>query len=141
MRQLILSIPEAYLSDAIDNPLLIPDAVVFHSHRNPESYEIRTASLAAVTPDSRRLDRKRQSKWKSFLQYHWDVLASIDFTTIEVLTKSGLVTIYLLFFMELVTQRVRLAGNTTNPDEPWMLQIAINVSDAEEGFLRENIFY
>jgi putative transposase len=42
-------------------------------------------------------DRKRQSTWKSFLQCHWDVLASVDFTTIEVWTKSGLVTIYLLF--------------------------------------------
>ena len=29
-------------------------------------------------------DRKRQSTWKSFLQAHWDVLASVDFTTIEV---------------------------------------------------------
>jgi hypothetical protein len=82
-------------------------------------------------------DRKRQSTRKSFLQCHWDVLASIDFTTIEVWTKSGLVTIYLLFFMESATRRVHFAGSTTNPDEPWMFQIARNVSDAEDGFLRE----
>jgi len=80
-------------------------------------------------------DRKRQSTWKSFLQCHWDVLASVNFTTIEVWTKSGLVTIYLLFFMELATRRVHFAGSTANPDEPWMLQIARNASDAEVGFL------
>ena len=43
-------------------------------------------------------DRKRQSTtWKSFLQAHWDVLAAVDFTTIEVWTKCGLITVYLLF--------------------------------------------
>jgi putative transposase len=64
------------------------------------------------------------------------VLASVDFTTIEVWTRSGLVTYYLLFFMELATRRVHFAGHTTNPDEAWLLQIARNVTDAEEGFLR-----
>jgi putative transposase len=82
-------------------------------------------------------DRKRQSTWKSFLQAHWYVLASIDFTTIEVWTKGGLVTVYLLFVMELATRRVHFAGSTANPDEPWMLQVSRNLSDAEEGFLRE----
>jgi hypothetical protein len=43
-------------------------------------------------------DRRRQSTWKTFLEAHWDVLASIDFTTIAVWTKSGLVTCYLLFY-------------------------------------------
>jgi len=82
-------------------------------------------------------DRERQSTWKSFLQAHWDVLASVDFTTIEVWTKGGLVTVYLLFVMELATRRVHFAGSTANPDKPWMLQIARNMSDAEDGFLRE----
>jgi putative transposase len=71
-------------------------------------------------------DRKRQSTWKTFLHAHWDVLASVDFTTIEVWTKSGLITIYLLYFMELATRKVHFAGSTANPDEPWMLQIARN---------------
>jgi putative transposase len=82
-------------------------------------------------------DRKRQSTWKSFLQAHWDVLASVDFTTIEVWTKGGLITVYLLFVMELATRRVHFAGSTANPDEPWMLQVARNACDAEDGFLRE----
>jgi hypothetical protein len=31
------------------------------------------------------------------LKAHWDVLAAIDFTTIDVWTRGGLVTFYLLF--------------------------------------------
>ena len=80
-------------------------------------------------------DRKRQTTWKTFIKSHWDVLASIDFTTIEVWTKGGLVTYYLLFVMELATRRVYFAGCTTNPDEPWMKQIARDLTDAFDGFL------
>jgi putative transposase len=29
-------------------------------------------------------ERTRQAGWKTFIQVHWDVLAAIDFTTIEV---------------------------------------------------------
>jgi putative transposase len=82
-------------------------------------------------------DRKRQSTWKSFLQTHWDVLASVDFTTIEVWTKGGLITVYLLFVMDLATRRVHFAGSTSNPDEPWMLEVSRNLSDVADGFLRE----
>jgi len=49
-------------------------------------------------------DRKRQTTWKTFIKSHWDVLAAIDFTTIEVWTKGGLVTYYLLFVMEVATR-------------------------------------
>ena len=47
-----------------------------------------------------------------------------------------MVTYYLLFVMDLTTRRVHFAGSTANPDESWMLQIARNLSDAEQGFLR-----
>jgi putative transposase len=81
-------------------------------------------------------ERKRPGNWKEFLSTHWDVLASVDFTTIGVWTKKGLVNYYLLFFMELATRRVHLAGMTMHPDEEWMLQVARNVTDAAVGFLR-----
>ena len=81
-------------------------------------------------------ERKRETTWKTFLKAHWDVLTSVDFTTIDVWTRSGLVTYYLLFFMEVATRRVHFAGLTANPEEAWMLQVARNVTDAEEGFLR-----
>ena len=62
-------------------------------------------------------DRKRQPTWKTFLKAHWDCLAAIDFTTIEVWTKGGLVTYYLLFVMELSTRRVHLAAIPQSSDE------------------------
>ncbi len=80
-------------------------------------------------------ERRRQSTWKQFLKAHWDVLSATDFTTIEVWTKSGLVTIYLLFVMEVGTRRVHFAGSTTNPTEPWMQQVARNLTDSFDGFL------
>ena len=38
--------------------------------------------------------------------------------------------------MELATRRVHFAGSAANPDEPWMLQVFRNLTDAEDGFLR-----
>ncbi len=80
-------------------------------------------------------ERKRQTTWATFIKAHWDVLAAIDFTTVEVWTKGGLVTFYLLFVMDVATRRVHFAGCTTSPDEAWMKQVARNLTDAEDGFL------
>ncbi len=82
-------------------------------------------------------DRKRQTTWSTFLKAHWDVLAAIDFTTVEVWTRHGLVTFYLLFAMELKTRRVHFAACTTGADENYMKQIAKNLTDAEDGFLND----
>ena len=82
-------------------------------------------------------DRKRQTTWKTFIKSHWDVLAAIDFTTIEVWTKAGLVTHYLLFVMELSTRRVHLAACTTTLGDDFMKQIARNLTDPFDGFLRD----
>ena len=79
--------------------------------------------------------RKRSTSWATFLKAHWEVLSAIDFTTVEVWTKTGLTTFYLLFVMELRTRRVHFAGCTPNPNEPWMKQVAKNLTDAESGFL------
>ncbi len=54
---------------------------------------------------------------------------------IEVWTKGGLVTFYLLFVMELKTRRVHFAGCTPNPKESWIKQAARNLTDPEDGFL------
>jgi putative transposase len=85
-------------------------------------------------------ERKRQTTWKAFLEAHWDVLAAIDFTTIEVWTKSGLCTFYLLFVMEIATRRVYFAGCTSNLDEDWILQVGRNLIDSEDRFLKGKRF-
>jgi transposase InsO family protein len=63
------------------------------------------------------------------------MLGAIDFTTIEVWTKSGLATFYLLFVMEIATRRLHFAGCTTSPDEKWMKQVARNLTAAVDGSL------
>ena len=70
------------------------------------------------------------------MKAHWDVLAAVDFTTIEVWGLKGLVTMYLLFVMEVATRRVHLAGCTTSPEEAWMKQVARNLTAADNGFLQ-----
>jgi putative transposase len=42
-----------------------------------------------------------------------------------------------LFFIELPTRAVRIAGITTSPAEGWMLQIARNACDVDDGVLSE----
>ena len=41
--------------------------------------------------------RRQTTTWEDFIRSHIDVLAGIDFFTIEVLTWKGLVTYYLPF--------------------------------------------
>ena len=81
-------------------------------------------------------DRKRTGSWTTFLKSHWDVLAAIDFTSVEVWTEHGLVTFYLLFVMELKTRRVHFAGSTTSPGEDWLKQTARELTNHEDGFLK-----
>jgi len=83
-------------------------------------------------------ERKRQTTWKTFLSAHWDVLSSIDFTTVEVWTRGGLVTFYLLFVMRLASRRVHFAGCTANPDGPWIKQVARELTNCDDGFLNES---
>jgi putative transposase len=80
-------------------------------------------------------NRVRQMTWRTFIKAHWDVLAAIDFTTIEVWTRGGLITFYLLFVMELKTRRVHLAGCMPHPNDGGMKQIARNLTDPMDGFL------
>jgi putative transposase len=79
--------------------------------------------------------RELTGSWETFLKSHWDVLASIDFTTVEVWTTKGLVTFYLLFVMELKTRRVHFAGCRTSPNGNWIKQVARELTNCEDGIL------
>ena len=65
-------------------------------------------------------------------------MASIDCTTVEIWTKGGLTTFYLLFVMELRTRCVNFAGCTTNQNETWMKTLALELTNHEDGFLKDN---
>jgi putative transposase len=85
-------------------------------------------------------DRQRKTSWKTFLKAHWEVLAAVDFTTVEVWTKSGLTTYYLLFAIRLASRRVCFAGMTLSPHSAWMQQVARNLTDSIDGFLNGSCY-
>lgn len=78
---------------------------------------------------------ERPSSWRTFLRAHWGSIAATDFFTTEVWTPRGLTTVYTLFFIDLRTRRVHIAGSTTSPNGVFMLQVARNLTDCVEGFL------
>jgi hypothetical protein len=80
--------------------------------------------------------RRTKMPWKTFLAAHWQGLAAADFFTVDVLTMTGLVRYVVLFVMKLKTRSVEIAGITRQPDPNWMTQVARNLTDAEDGFLR-----
>jgi len=80
-------------------------------------------------------ERSRTTTWKEFIRSHMDVLAGADFFTVEVLTWRGLITYYILFFMEIGTRRVWLGGITRHPDSVWMEQVARNATMEHTGYL------
>ncbi len=84
--------------------------------------------------------RGRRMSWSTFMKAHWPKLEAIDFTTLEVWTKGGLVTHNVLFVMELATRKVVCAGITPHPDAAWMLQVGRNLTDAISGNLRGKQF-
>jgi putative transposase len=81
-------------------------------------------------------ERGAKPPWKTFLAAHWDGLAAADFFTVEVLTMGGLVRYVIFFVMKLKTRMVEVAGITRQPDEAWMTQVALNLTDTHDGFLR-----
>ena len=67
-------------------------------------------------------------------------IAACDFFTVEVHGLKGL-TRYLVFFViDLATRRVEIAGIHHTPAEPQMLQWARNLTDAQDGFLKDKRF-
>ena len=70
--------------------------------------------------------------WNEFIAVHKALIVASDFFTAEVLTLRGLVTYYVLFFIDLNTRMVKIAGITQHPNEMWMTQIARNLTMDDE---------
>ena len=60
--------------------------------------------------------RMRTTTWTDFIRAHMAVLARTDFFTVEVLTLRGLVTYYVLFFIQLESRKVEVSGITPHPN-------------------------
>jgi len=69
--------------------------------------------------------RRSGPSWREFLRAQAASFVACDFFTVE---TALLRRYYVLFFIELQTRRVHLAGTTTNPDGQWVTQQARNLS-------------
>lgn len=65
--------------------------------------------------------QRSSNSWRSFLGHYKDQILACDFFTIETIS---LKTLHGLFFIELGTRRVHLAGCTAHPDTIWVTQQA-----------------
>ncbi len=81
-------------------------------------------------------ERNRKTSWRTFIKAHLGEIAAADFFTVEALTVVGLVRYFVFFVIDIETRRVQIAGITSQPCEAWMKQIARNLTDPEDGFLR-----
>src|SRR5215218_1964381 len=75
---------------------------------------------AGIEPAPKRLEQN----WSEFLRAQAASILECDFLTVDTLF---LRRFYVLFFIELATRRVHLAGFTTNPDGRWVTQQARNL--------------
>ncbi len=76
-----------------------------------------------IPPAHRR--KKQGTSWRSFLSHYADQMVACDFFTVETIR---LQTLSVLFFIELSTRRVHLAGCTAHPTSEWVTQQARNIA-------------
>jgi transposase InsO family protein len=69
--------------------------------------------------------RRAGPSWRDFLRQQGATILACDFFTVETIS---LRRYYVLFFIELESRRVHLAGCTTNPTGAWVTQQARNLS-------------
>ena len=82
-------------------------------------------------------ERGPNTTWEEFLKRHWEAMAATDFFTVEVFTLGGIVRYQVFFVMRLATREVQIAGIAPDISGPWMEQVARNLTDGLDGFLRE----
>jgi putative transposase len=77
---------------------------------------------------------RAQTSWRQFLHQHADQILATDFITVDTVWLQRL---YVLFFIELGSRRVHLAGCTANPSAAWVVQQARQLAwRVAEGELR-----
>lgn len=79
---------------------------------------------------------RKKGDWNKFISSHLDVLAATDFFSVELLTHKGLVRCMVLFIIDIGSRRVHIAGIKAAPDGQWIKQVAKNITDCEDGFLK-----
>jgi hypothetical protein len=69
--------------------------------------------------------RRSQRSWREFVRQHAEQILAADFFVVETVWLQRL---YVLFFLELGTRRVHLAGCTAHPNADWVSQQTRNLA-------------
>ena len=101
-------------------------------------YDISWQTVRRVMIDHGLLDpdSPRGPSWKTFLQSHWDSIAASDFFCVEAWGLKGLTRYMVFFVIDVATRKVEIAGIHVDPCETQMIQMAKNLTDAQDGFLK-----
>src|SRR5207237_8253371 len=86
----------------------------------PPQHGPRPPAPGGLEPGPRRGD----GTWDAFVRRHAQSLWACDFFTKKVWTRTGLVDVFLLFFLHVGSRRVFLAGMSARPDAAWVGQQA-----------------
>ncbi len=110
-------------------------------------YDISTTSVGnilrerGIIPAS---ERTRRGNWKRFIRSHMSVISVADFFTVEVWIprmRDGLVRYHVFFGMDLAKRQVKIAHIGCQINGQVMAQVARNLTDYEDGFLRGKRFF
>jgi putative transposase len=82
-------------------------------------------------------ERGKRTQWKTFIREHLGAICATDFFTVEVLTMTGIVRYFVLFVIDLKTRRVHVAGIAHQVYGKWVEQVARNLTDPVDGFLKD----
>jgi putative transposase len=72
--------------------------------------------------------KRGEGTWDDFIKRHAKTMWACDFFSKKVFTMRGMVEIFVLFFINVTTRCVHIAGMTANPDRQWMAQQARNTA-------------
>jgi transposase InsO family protein len=82
-------------------------------------------------------ERGKRTQWRTFLREHLGAICATDFFTVEVLTMTGIVRYFVLFVINIKTREVHVAGIAHQVYGKWVEQVARNLTDPVDGFLKD----
>ena len=72
--------------------------------------------------------KRKEDSWDAFIKRHFETLWACDFFTKTVWTAMGPKMFHVLFFINIRTRKVHIAGITAKPDREWVVNATKSIS-------------